>query len=154
MERVRRLIAEANNDLRTADHLACVAYPLLHDNKILPAIVNKLYKAGLNGISAVLYYEKLNKRINILPLDVSSRMELFESEIAKKMIFGTEFYSVMKDLVLLVRDHRESPIEFSRADKFVICSDNYEIIKTLDILTIKSYLNTIKKFLVNLNNMR
>lgn len=153
MEQVERAIKEANNAFRTADHLTYVSYPLLRDNRLLLAITQNLFVAGKKGMDAVLYHEKFNKRINMLPLDFDSRMSMFEKDIVPKMKLGGEVCKVIKDLRQITKQHRESPMVFSRKEKFVICSDDYSSMRAIDINFLKNYVVSIRSFLRGVNNL-
>ena len=153
MEQVRRAVLEANNSFKTADHLAYVSYPLLKDNRLLLAITQNLYVAGLKGMDAVLHYEQLYKRINILPVDFESRMQIFERNVAPRMKIRPDVCRILKDLKYITQQHRNSPMEFSRREKFVICNDDYTTMKTIDIEMLKSYIVVMREFLQQVNGL-
>jgi hypothetical protein len=50
---------------------------------------------------------------------------------------------MLKDTII---EHRTSPVEFRRKDKYVICGDNYKM-KVIGIEDIKEYIRTIKEFM-------
>ncbi len=152
MEEIKRYVFEANNAFRTADHLAYVSYPLLKDNKLLLAITQNLYVAGLKGMDAVLNYERFYKRLNALPLDFDSKMHLFEKNINNVNI-RHDVCKIIKDLRFIINQHRNSPVEFSRREKFVICSDDYSTMKTIDIDMLKTYIVVMREFLNSINRL-
>lgn len=154
MEQIRRMVLEANNAFKTADHLAYVSYPLLKDNKLLLAIAQNLYIASLKGMDAVLHYEKLYKRINMLPVDFESRMYIFETNVVPRMNIRPGVSKIIKDLRFIVQQHRGSPIEFSRKEKFVICNDDYTTMKTIDNEMLKTYIVIMRDFLNTLNGLK
>ncbi len=154
MEKYEELLVKASNNFKTADHLTYVSYPLLNDKKLLLAIAYNLYLTGSNGISAVLYYERLYKRIEVLPSDLDSRINLFESLVMNRLKIKPEVCSVLRELKLIVDQHRESPLEFSRKDKFVICNDDYSGVKTLDIPMLKIYIAVMREFLRVVSGLR
>ncbi len=154
MEQVRRNILEANNAFKTADHLAYVSYPLLKDNKLLLAITQNLYMAGLKGMDAVLHYEYLYKRITMMPVDFESRMQIFETKVAPKMNIRQGIPKIIKDLRFIMQQHKNSPMEFSRREKFVICNDDYTTMKTIDIVMLKDYIVVMRDFLRVLGELK
>ena len=154
MEQIRRMVLEANNAFKTADHLAYVRFPLLKDNKLLLAIVQNLYISGLKGMDAVLYYEKLYKRIMMLPVDFDSRIYIFEKNIAPRMNIRPGISKVIRDLKFIMQQHKNSPMEFSRKEKFVICNDDYTTMKTIDIEMLKTYIVVMRDFLRTLNGLK
>ena len=154
MKKFKNALVKANNLFRTADHLAYVSYPLLKDNKLLVVITKNLYMAGVNGMDTILYYEKVYKRINILPTDFNSRMLIFEKQLVPRMKINSSICKIIKDLRFIINQHRESPVEFSRKDKFVICNDDYSMVKTIDLETLKSYIVIMREFLHFVNGLK
>ena len=53
---------------------------------------------------------------------------------------------MLKEIKDIIVQHRRSPVEFVRKDRFVICSDNYRI-KTISIDQIKDYIAKAKNFI-------
>jgi hypothetical protein len=58
----------------------------------------------------------------------------------------------MKDLREIIRNRKESPMEFIRKDKYVICSEDYGM-KTITIDKVKNYIFQSKSFIIKLNTM-
>ena len=153
MEDILRTVKIATKAFHTADHLAYVSYPLLKDNKLLLAITQNLYLAGVNGLDAVLHYERMYKRLNIIPIDVESKILLFETKIESKInVPGVS--KVIKDLRFITRHHRDSKMEFSRKEKFIICSEDYSMMKTIDIEMLKTYIVVMRSFIYVLNGLK
>ena len=63
MDIFKNLIYEANKAFNTADHLAYVTYPLVNDTKVITLITEHLFNALEKGMDALLYIERLYKRI-------------------------------------------------------------------------------------------
>jgi len=147
MDKIKIAVSQAKNFFNTADHLAYVTYPLLKDNKLFVVVINNLYMSMLKGMDAVFYTERLNKRIDFVPYDVDSRIAVFEKEIAPRLRVDIKIFKTIKDLKFIVEQHRESPVEFSRMNKFVICNHDYSVVKTVDIEIVKSYILNVRSFL-------
>ncbi len=147
MDKIKTAFLQANNFFNTADHLAYVSYPLLKDNKLFLVIINNLYMSSLKCIDVMLYNERLYKRVGALPDDVDSRIILLETEIAPRAKMNTNLLKIIKDLRFVVKQHKESPVEFSRMGKFVICNNDYSIVKTIDIEIVKSYILNVRQLL-------
>lgn len=154
MEQVDRLILEANNAFRTADHLAYVSYPLLRENRLLLIITKNLFTAALKAVDVILYYEKMHKRLNVVPLDFDSKIMIFEKNLAQRMNIKSGVCKVIRDLRFIVNEHKESPIEFSRKEKFIICNDDYTSMRTIDIDVIKSYIVVMREFVNTVNRLK
>ena len=56
---------------------------------------------------------------------------------------------MIRDIKEVILQHRKSPIEFSRKDKFVICDGDYKM-KVVSINDIKEYIRETREF-VNLS---
>ncbi len=147
MDKVKIAVLQARNFFNTADHLAYVSYPLLKDNKLLVVVINNLYMSVLRGMDAIFYTERLNKKIDFVPYDINSRMALFEKEIAPRLKIDVKIFKTIKDLKFIVEQHKESPVEFSRMNKFIICNYDYSVVKSVDIEIVKSYILNVRSFL-------
>ena len=53
---------------------------------------------------------------------------------------------MIRDIKDIIVEHRKSPMEFVRKDRFVICTDNYRM-KTIDAGQIKNYISDAKIFI-------
>jgi len=117
----------AKKNIQIADHMITMSYPLFKDPKILVSAVNSLLKAMENAISSVLEYEKLFKRIPIYHDSLDVKANLFKEKIVPRYKLNEKHIKLVKTLMDLSKAHKESSIEFPRKDKFVICSDTYEL---------------------------
>lgn len=153
MNRVNNFIQEASKEFKTADHLIYINQTMMGGNKILLFIAKKLYASCLNCIDALLIYEKCNRRISFVPTDFESKVSIFESDVLNNFRLDHDVIETVRELHEIVNEHEESPIEFSRGDRFVICSDGYETIKTLDISSLKNHMNVIRSFLYSVNEV-
>jgi len=150
MERFLQLVKEANRAFETADHLAYVTYPLVNDNKLIISIAENLFKALSTGMEAILYYDRLYKRIMHLPTDFNSKLEVFKQNSIHRYNIGREIVQVMNELAEVVDARNKSSVEFQRRNKFIICSNDYKL-KTLTINKIKEQINLSKPFMNKLN---
>ena len=80
-----------------------------------------------------------------------SRFEVFKRMIGKHGFINDEAI-IIRELKRFIEDRKEAPVEFTRSDKFVICSDNYRM-KTISIEEIKKYLSITKSFLLKINRI-
>ena len=153
MEKLKNLIKEANSNYKTADHLVYVTYSLLKDQKLMLAVIQNLYSASLNAMAALLYYEKLYKRIDALPLDIDSRLVVFETQVIHSYELNQEIVKVIKELKTIIKQHKDSPLEFARKERLIICNDNYSKLKVIDINKLKYYAGNIKLLLEAVNKL-
>lgn len=151
MDKLKQLITEANTELKKADHLAYVTYPMIRESKLLYAIAEVIYNSLHKGVEAVLAYERLYKRIPLVPGTFETEIELFK-DVSTRYGFSRSIVLLLLDLRRLVKAKKESPVEFVRKDKFVICDDDYNM-SVLDINKIKAYVMDSKEFMEKLNHV-
>ena len=152
MEKFTTYVAEANKAFNTADHLIYVTYPVLRDNKLLAIALEHLHTALLRGMAALLYYDVSYKRISVFPSEFTSQFRLFKESSAKRYGIGEDLCLVISDVAEMVQQRRQSPIEFSRKDTYVIASPTYKL-RTLTIEKMKKYLGTTKTFMERVNHV-
>ncbi len=58
----------------------------------------------------------------------------------------------MQDIKDIIIQHKKSPVEFTRKDSFVICSDDYQM-KTISLDKMKNYILHSKSFIQNINGI-
>lgn len=151
MEKIKQLIAESNAQFRKADHLAYVTYPMVRETKLLYAIAEVIYDSLEKGVRAVLEYERMYKRIPLVPGELETELEIFK-DVAAKYGFNRNIVLLLMDLRRLVNAKKKSPVEFVRRDKFVICDDDYTM-NVLDINKIKAYVMDSREFIEKLNHV-
>mgnify|MGYP001562813167 CR=1 FL=1 len=151
MDKLKQLITEANTEFKKADHLAYVTYPMIRESKLLYAIAEVLYNSLHKGVEAVLAYERLYKRIPLVPGTFETEIELFK-DVSARYGFNRNIVLLLLDLKRLIKAKKESPVEFVRKDKFVICDDDYTM-SVLDINKIKAYVMDSREFVEKLNHV-
>ncbi|MDD5331615.1 MAG: hypothetical protein PHE43_02230 [Candidatus Nanoarchaeia archaeon] len=152
LKQVHELVRKANEYYNSADHLTYVTYPLVKDLKLIITIVDSLYRSMEAGVNAVILYERLYKRIDLVPESFSARLQIFQEKCMPNYGFSREHLLLIKDLKEIMAHRNESPMEFVRKDKYIICSDDYNM-KTITIDKIKNYLFQSKSFIIKLNNL-
>jgi uncharacterized UPF0160 family protein len=152
MEVLRSLIKEANMLFNTADHLTYVTYPTVKENKLMVTIIENLYNSLVKGMDAILYYDRMYKRISPFSDNFNVRLEVFKTKCAPRYNIDREFILLISDLKQIVDHRKTSPIEFSRNDRYIICSEDYRM-KSLTIEKLKDYIAKSKTFIGKLNNI-
>ena len=76
MDQLKILINDANQKIRTADHLTYMTYPLIKDPKIVIKIAENIHLAMKTAIEAVVYYDRLYKRISPLGNEFLSKYDV------------------------------------------------------------------------------
>ena len=145
-------LEEAKEHFKTADHLIYMTYPLLKDIKIIISTTENLYQSMVCGMNAILEYDRLYKRISMLPDDFESRFNIFKSNSAPRYNIEREHILLIKDLRDIIEHRKKSPMEFIRKDKFVIADGLYRM-KTLTYEKVKDFVNKAKPFVIKVNKI-
>ena len=146
MEKFQELRGEARLKLKNADHLITMTYQMVKDNKLLMAAVENLYQALELSITSVLSYERMFKRVQPFHNELSSKLNIFYQDIAPKRNIDKSYLKLIQDIGDIVQAHKLSSVEFTRKDRLVIASENYEL-RELTPELVKNYLEKSKKFI-------
>jgi len=152
MEEYEKSLEDAKKTVRLADHMMNVTYKVVPDPKILLAIIERL-RNGLEGsMGALLQYERMYKRIPPYNKTYESMYDVFRTRIVKRYHINIEYITLIHEVDNIIKQHRKSPVEFRRHDKFVICSDDYRM-KVITVDNIKAYIEKSKQFIRETENM-
>jgi len=152
MEKFQELREVAQKKLKIADHMLTMTYPFVQDPKLLVAVVENLFLAQTNAMGSVLHYERLFKRIPGFQDTFTSKLAVFQEKCVPRFNIDKEYIQLMQELKDTIVAHRESPVEFSKKDKFVICSEDYRM-KTISLNDIKEYVKKTKLFIRKTNSI-
>ena len=152
MEIFQQARDKAKRNIHIADHMLSVTYPLVKDTKLLLAIIENIFLAYTNAMSAILYYNRLLKLIPLFKDNFESKFNIFRQKCVDRYKIDRNYIIEMQNLRDIIVGHKKSPVEFVRKDRFVICSDNYKL-KTINIEEIKRYLNKAKLFIEEATNI-
>jgi hypothetical protein len=152
MERYQEQLDTAKKKLQIADHMVNVTYPLVRDTKLLYASVENLFLSLTSTMGALLHFERLYKRIPPFNDTFESKYFMYNHMLQEKFRLDSEYSKMMKDIKKIIVEHKKSPVEFQRRDKFVICSQNYSTM-VLTYPTIREYLTKAKLFIQEINTI-
>jgi len=144
-------LAQAEQRIGVANHLLTRTYPMVKDSRILLAVAKELHTAASNTATALLEFEKSQKRIPVLVNDPASRVELLQDALAFHKM-GKEYKDAVKELHHIIVEHEKSPIEFAQPDRFVICDKEYQL-TTVTHDNLKKSMSTIRKFITDVNKV-
>ena len=153
MQRLKYLIGEANKRIRTADHLAYMTYPMLQDPKLIMKIAENVAEAMKYAIEAIVYYDRLYKRISPLGEEFSSKYDAFKTHCSKRYNIPPQHILTFEDVNNIANEHKTSPTSFVKEDAIVICSDQFQKVRKVGIDKVKSFLNDAKQFIVKANQI-
>jgi len=146
MEKFEELIQNAQRRIHVADHMLTQTYPLIKDPKLLLSVVENTFLSLSYAMSALLYYERLFKRVPLFADTFDAKIEVFKEKVLSRYGIAMDYIILLNDMKEIIVKHRESPVEFVRQDRFVICSDNYKM-KTIDVAHMKKYISSAKNFI-------
>ena len=152
MEVYQRLREEAKKKLSLADHMLYVTYPLVKDPKLLLAVMENIFLALTHTLGSLLYYERMFKRVPPFFDTFESKYRVFSEKCVERYGIEQEYLNLLRNVKEILIAHKRSPIEFSRKDQFVICSDDYQL-KVLKISEIKEILAKTKEFNTRIENI-
>lgn len=152
MEAYQRLLAEAKKKLALADHMLFVTHPLLKDPKLLLAVMENLFLAQTHTMGSLLYYERIFKRVQPFFDTFESKYRIFSEKCAVRYNLDPDYLDFLRSIKDVLVAHKRSPIEFSRKDQFVICSDDYEL-KVLNVSEIKGFVAKTKQFYADIHSL-
>jgi len=142
MEEPIELIKKAEEELKIADHILIMTYPLVKDPKMLIAICKRLVNVCNSGMDAFLTKEYFLRKINAIPKDYIAKLKLIE----KLLNIEKSILKTVKDIKEIINEHKQSAIEFIRNERLVMANDDYRL-RTISQEQIKGYILKIKIFI-------
>lgn len=152
MEKFQEEREKAQKFIRVADHMLTQTYPLLKDPKILLGVIDNIYLSLQSALASLLHYDRYYKRVPPFVENFQAMYELFKQKYRNKSGLTQEYFSIIERIQDIIIQHKRSPMEFARKDKFVICSDNYRL-RTLLPEELKRYIEKSKQFVSIVNKM-
>jgi len=152
MEKYEELRGYANKQIKVAEHMLTMTYPLVKDPKLLLAVIERVFASLNNAMSAVLHYEWTYKRIPSFPESFEARFDLFKARCARRYNLSPECVTMIQSVRDLINEHKRSPVEFTRKNKFVICSDDYRM-RTVSVDQMKEFITKAKVFIGEISGM-
>ena len=146
MERVMENLNKAKRYVKVADHMLTMTFPLVKDPRMLLAVLENIFLAYTHGMGAVLYKERMFKRIPPFHETFESKFNMFRDKLVPRFNIDKAHLRSMQEIKEIVYEHKTSPVEFSRKDRFVICSNDYRM-KAITVLDLKKYLANAKVFI-------
>jgi len=146
MERHVEQLDIAKRKYLIADHMLNKTYPLVRDTRLLVGTIENIFLIFTSAMSAILHFERLYKRIPPFNNTFDSKYFMYERMIQKKFKLDREYSKIMTEIKKIIVEHKKSPVEFSRRDKFVICLENYQTM-VLTYPKIREYLDKAKLFI-------
>ncbi len=129
-----------------------MTYPLVKDPKILLSVMDNVFLSLSSSINSIVTYERLFKRIPVSNDNFDSRFAVFRSKIVDRYKINKEYITLIQEVNSILKEHKKSPVEFSRQNKFVICSENYRL-KTIGVPDLKKTIIKTKLFISEIERL-
>jgi hypothetical protein len=152
MEQFQTIQEQAKKNIIIADHMLIMTFPLVKDPKLLLAVVDNIHSALINTMSSLVEYERLFKRVPPFADTFQSKFNIFQGKLVERYKINKEYSKLIQEIRDIIVEHKNSPIEFARNDKFVICSSNYRM-RTLGVPEIKMYIAKTKLFIEDISRI-
>ena len=145
-------LKKARKNLHVADYMLTQTYPLVKDTKLLLAVMENLFLAMSNTMDSLLFYEREMKSIPPFHNSFESRFNTFKLKLVGKYGIDKEYLNLIHDIKSLISSHKSSPVEFIRQDKFVICSEEYDL-KSISVEQMRSFIQRSRSFIETVNKI-
>ena len=150
MEKYQQAQAVAIRNLTVADHILYVTYPVIQDPKLLVGVLNNLFLALMNAMTAVLWHDRLFKLIPPFYDTFESRFNMFRVKSMPQHNIEKRYSDLIQEMKEMTFLHKKSSVEFRRKDSFIICQDDYSTI-SISASQLKEYVKTTKEFVKIMN---
>ena len=117
--------------LKIAEHLLSITFPLVKDPKLLIGIIHNLSSCLDYALESVLPENMA------VPKSLNGKIEF----LRHNHHLPEEYVDLIRKIGRLIEFHKKSPVVFKRGEKQVICNDNYD----LEVLSAKEIENLIDK---------
>ncbi len=152
MEKYEELRDIARKKIQIADHMLTMTYPMVKDPKLLLAVMENIFLALTNSIGSLLHYERNYKRVPPFQDTFVSKFNVFKEKCVGMHRIDEEAVFMVGEIKDIIMQHKKSPVEFTRNDSFVICSEDYKM-KTISLEKMRDYVSKSRVFIQNINNI-
>ena len=142
----------ANQRYDMAFHMLKVSYPLLKDHKLLMGILLNLLQSTEYAVDAILEYERQLKLVSAYPQNFNGKVDFFRSKSLKRNNISPNIIATMMKMKELVELQKESPIEFSRGNRYVLSKKDYQL-HSISIVELEDFANQTKELLSNMQQI-
>ena len=139
-------LKSAEKSFNNADHMIFITYSLLNDVHLFPSIITHLYNGFFNCMITLILYDQRTRIQFQNKTNFNSELYLFESKIIRKYKIEPKFIRALKELREFQQAIEQSETNFSRPNRFVLCSKDYNL-KTIDMNLIKKFNQIGKEYL-------
>ena len=143
----------AKRYVATADHLLTETYPLVKDPRMLLTVLQNIYGSFKSCMMYMLYKDVADGKIPEFDQDFETMLAIFKARAERRYRIKPEYIQALEQSYKALKTHKESPMEFSRHEMFVICSDKYET-QTITTANLRDYIGKAKLFIGEIDSGR
>ena len=151
MESYLQFLDDAHKAFRRADHMLYITYPIVKEKRLLLKVLEEIYLSMRGIVNSVLYYDYAFKRIQIYK-ESSMNLDVFAKVCAQRYSITPEQVRMIIEIFDLMKQHKESSMEFIRRDKVVIMNENMRI-ESISVDKLKEYLYAVKDTYQKVNSV-
>ena len=133
--------------LETAQHVLEVTYPALGSPRLFLCALEHVFLSMDYAMNSLLADERMKPLSGEFPQTFSGRYSAFRLRLADRLGFKKEDVGALLALRNALLMHQKSPMEFERSDKFIICTNDYEM-TSLSLEGMKAYVSAASSFLM------
>lgn len=132
--------------IKVADHMLTITYPLVQDTKLLLTVMENIFIGLSHSMAAVLHWERKYKQVPHFRDNFDSKYNTFKLYCMPRYNLSREYLPFLMEMKEIIAEHKASPVEFIRKNRFVIASEDYRL-KSLSIEDVKANLAKAKLFI-------
>jgi phage regulator Rha-like protein len=114
--------------------------------------MDNIFLGMSNAMDSLLFYERELKRIPPFHNSFDSKFDVLKLRLAGRHGIDKEQIMLMQDIKSMISQHKDSPVEFARKDKFVICSEEYAL-TSVSLEQMKTFIKRARRFLDKVNEI-
>jgi hypothetical protein len=152
MEKYQECIQKADNHLQAALYILTRTYPMVNDPKLLVGVLDNINHTLVSTMEILLQFERAKKTIPPIRDNDESKLNLFKLKIVDMYHIDENYISLIEDVQDILSKHSKSPVEFTRKDMFVICTEEYKL-RTISVDQMKKYISLAQLFLKEVTDM-
>lgn len=144
MDKITEYQQESVKSVQMANYLLSTSYKLVKEPKALLSITDHVLSSFLSSVSALLLFERTKKEILPYHENDESKMNAFRKLVPKYDL--QNYMATIETIINLSQEHKKASVEFSRDNKFIICSEEFKKIETVSETDVKEYIKKAKEF--------
>ncbi len=151
MEKFQIARKEALQRIKAADHMLTQTYPLVRDARLLISVLSNIRLGVEHTMATLLHYDRTFSKIPPFHDNFSSKLNHFQNNSSRihKM---DKYLSFIRRVNDLYERHKNSPLEFTKNNSFIICDDHYNL-RPVTVKDLKEFIDEAKQFLMDVEKL-